>query len=122
MPKISPTSLAQGVGFVTDYFGEMLVKLRDEDFHDQVRQVTLKSSMTSSDQVAVERMAAGLMKLLFPDQSANEAEMHEVITLASELRQRVHNQLCEIAPGEFKRRTIGFSGMSEHAAPDLRPR
>lgn len=122
MPKISPASLAQGVGFVTDYFGEVLVKLRDEDFHDQVRQVSLERSMTRRDQVAVERMASGLMKLLFPDLSANEAEKHEVIALACELRQRVHNQLCEIAPGEFKRRTIGFNGMTAHAAPDLRPR
>lgn len=122
MPKISPASLAQGVGFVTDYFGEMMVKLREEDLHDQVRSVVLERSMTRRDQVAVERMASGLLKLLFPDHSSVESERHEIISLACELRQRVHNQLCEIAPGEFKRKVVGFTGMAAHAAPDLRPR
>jgi ATP-dependent Lon protease len=122
IPKISPASLATGVGFVTDYFGEMLVKLREEDFHDQLRYITLEKSMTRRDQVAVERLASGLMKLLYPDRNATESEKKEIVTLACELRQRVHNQLCEIAPGEFKRRVVGFAGMSPHSAPDLQPR
>jgi ATP-dependent Lon protease len=66
IPKLSGVGLAQGVGFVTDYFGEMLVKLRDEDFHCLVRRVVLAKDMTRRDQVAVERLAAGLLKLLFP--------------------------------------------------------
>jgi ATP-dependent Lon protease len=35
------------------------------------------------------------------------------------LRQRVHNQLAEIAPGEFKPRLIGHAGLTEHGARDL---
>jgi ATP-dependent Lon protease len=32
----------------------------------------------------------------------------------------VHNQLTEIAPGEFKPRMIGFADLTEHTAQDLR--
>jgi len=122
MPKISPASLAQGVGFVTDYFGEMLVKLRDEDFQPQVRQVVMERTLTRRDQVAVERLASGMMKLIYPDHSSTEEQCQEIVSLACEMRQRVHNQLCEIAPGEFKHRVIGFVGMPPHTAPDLRSR
>ncbi len=65
-------------------------------------------------------MASGLIKLLYPDGKWTDAELHEVVGLACELRQRVHHQLTEIAPGEFKPRLIGCNGLTEHAAPDLR--
>jgi ATP-dependent Lon protease len=39
--------------------------------------------------------------------------------LGCEFRQRVHNQLMDIAPGEFKPRLIGCGGITEHAALDL---
>ena len=32
IPKITPAALAQGVGFVTDFFGEILIKLQEEDY------------------------------------------------------------------------------------------
>jgi ATP-dependent Lon protease len=120
VPKITPAALANGVGFVTDYFGEVLVKLREDDFQDRVQALAFAAGMTRRDQVAVQRLAAGLIKLLYPDGNLTDEELHEVVALACELRQRVHNQLAEIAPGEFKPRLIGCDGVSEHVAPDLR--
>jgi ATP-dependent Lon protease len=120
VPKIAPASLAGGVGFVTDYFGEVLVKLREEDFQGKVRGLTFAAGMTRRDYVAVERIASGLIKLLYPDGKITDEELREVAALACELRQRVHNQLTEIAPGEFRPRMIGFDGLAEHEARDLR--
>jgi ATP-dependent Lon protease len=120
MPKITPASLAQGVGFVTDFFGEVLSRLRDEDHQPRLRGLTYVRSMTRRDMTAVERIGSGLLKLLYPDGNATEEELKEVAALACELRQRVHQQLCEIAPGEFKPRLIGFEGLAEHAARDLK--
>jgi ATP-dependent Lon protease len=120
MPKVTPAALTQGVGFVTDYFGEVLVRLRDDDCQAPVRGLGLGAGMTRRDQVAVERLASGLIKLLYPDGRMTDEELREAAALACELRQRVHNQLAEIAPGEFKPRLIGFAGLAEHAAPDLR--
>ena len=122
MPKISPTSLAKGVGFVTDYFGELLVKLRDEDHKDRLRSVKYQTGMTKRDQNAVERVGSGLIKLIYPDGVMTPEEMNEVADLACEMRQRVHNQLNRIAPGEFKPRLIAREGVQEHAALDLKPR
>src|SRR5262249_6691454 len=118
--KITPAALAQGVGFVTDYFGEVLVKLREDDFQERIRALEFAAGMTRRDQVAVERIAGGLLKLLYPDGNPTDDELHAAVALASELRQRVHNQLAEIAPGEFKPRLIGCNGLTEHVAPDLR--
>ena len=41
VPKITPASLATGVGFVTDYFGEVLVRLRDDNYTDRVARCAL---------------------------------------------------------------------------------
>jgi ATP-dependent Lon protease len=120
VPKITPASVAAGVGFVTDYFGEVLVRLRDEDFQASVRALPLAAGMTRRDAVAVTRIASGLLKLLYPDGNTTDGELGEVVALACELRQRVHNQLVELAPGEFKPRLIGCGSLTEHVAGDLR--
>jgi ATP-dependent Lon protease len=120
IPKITPAALSQGVGFVTDYFGEVLVKLRDDDFQSKARDLGFAAGMTRRDQVAVERIASGLIKIIYPDGRVTEEELREVVALACELRQRVHNQLTEIAAGEFKPRMIGHTDLTEHAAADLR--
>lgn len=119
MPKITPAALSHGVGFVTDYFGEVLAKMRQDDFQLKARALGMAVGMTRRDQVAVERLSSGLLKLIYPDGKATDDELREVVALASELRQRVHNQLTEIAPGEFKPRLIGYAGLTEHTAGDL---
>src|SRR5262249_1045330 len=120
IPKITPEALANGVGFITDYFGEVLARLREEDFQGAARGLTFAAGMTRRDQVAVERITSALVKLIYPHGRATAGELEELVALACELRQRVHNQLTEIAPGEFKPRFIGLSGMAEHSARDLR--
>jgi ATP-dependent Lon protease len=120
IPKITPAALASGVGFVTDYFGEVLARLREDDFQDRVRGFEFAVGMTRRDQVAVFRLTSGLVKLLYPHGAANKEELSEIVGLACEMRQRVHDQLTEIAPGEFKPRMIGYRELTEHAALDLR--
>jgi ATP-dependent Lon protease len=78
--------------------------------------------MTRRDQTAVERITSGLIKLLYPDGNLSRPELEELVTFASELRQRVHQQLCAIAPGEFKPRLIAPATVTAHAAADLQPR
>src|SRR5262249_53922967 len=119
VPKITPSALSNGVGFVTDYFGEVLVKLREENYHDRIKGLDFAAGMTRRDQVAVERIASGLIKLLYPDGLLIKDELEEAVSLACEMRQRVHNQLTEIAPGEYKPRFIGCAGRTEHSARDL---
>jgi len=119
VPKITPASVATGVGFVIDYFGEVLVKLRDDSFVDAVRAVPMHAGLTRRDQTAVERLSSGLLKILHPDGKWTEAELLAIVTFASELRQRVHQQLCVLAPGEFKPRLIAPASVTSHTAQDL---
>jgi ATP-dependent Lon protease len=122
VPKITPASVATGVGFVTDYFGEVLVRLREESFAHRVRDVPLHPGLTKRDQTAVERIGSGLIKLLYPDGKIDGPDLEAVVTFACELRQRMHQQLCALAPGEFKPRLIGPAAIAAHSAADLQPR
>jgi ATP-dependent Lon protease len=97
-----------------------LARLREDDFQGEVHGLTFAVGMTRRDQVAVERITSGLVKLIYPDGRMTDEERKELVVLACELRQRVHNQLAEMAPGEFKPRFIGLEGMTEHEAKDLR--
>src|SRR5262249_22156883 len=112
-------ALAQGVGFVTDYFGEVLVRLREDGYHDRVRGISFHEGLTRRDQVAVERLSSGLIKLLYPDGNLTDAELREIVVLAAEMRQRIHNQPAILAPGEFKPKLIAPRDMTEFAAADL---
>ena len=122
MPKITPQSIASGVGFVTDYLGELLVKLRDDDHKDRMRSLKYQAGMTKRDQTAIERVGSGLIKLIYPDGVMTPDELNEVADLACEMRQRVHNQLSKLAPGEFKPRLIAREGLEWHTAVDLAPK
>ncbi len=122
VPKITPGSVATGVGFVTDYFGEVMVRLRDDSFVDRIRSVSMHEGLTKRDQTSVERLASGLLKILHPDGNVTDSELVELVTFAAELRQRMHQQLCLMAPGEFKPRLIAPLSVASHAARDLRPR
>ena len=122
VPKITPGSVATGVGFVTDYFGEALVRLRNDSFTDRIQSVPLHPGMTRRDQNAIERIGSGLIKLLYPDGKMTAEELQEVVLFACELRQRVHHQLCALAPGEFKPRLIAPDSVASHTPRDLQPR
>ena len=122
VPKIGPDTVSRGVGFVTDYFGEALVRLRDDSHTDRVRSVTLREGLTRRDHTAVERIGSGLIKLLYPDGNLTDDELREVVLLACEYRQRVHDQLVKLAPGEFRPKVIAPVGVEGHIAPDLKPK
>src|SRR5207237_6222737 len=97
-----------------------LTRLREEDFQEMARGLSFTAGMTQRDQKSVERITSALVKLVYPDGRMTPGELQELAALACELRQRVHNQLIEIDPGEFKPRFIGVAGTSEHAGKDLR--
>jgi ATP-dependent Lon protease len=119
VPKITSDTVSRGVGFVTDYFGEVLVRMRDDSHIERVRSVGLQEGLTKRDVTAVERLGSGLMKLLYPDGNATPDELKEVVTLACEYRQRIHDQLVKLAPGEFKPKLIAPAGVERHVGADM---
>ncbi|MEO7038080.1 MAG: BREX system Lon protease-like protein BrxL [Polyangiaceae bacterium] len=121
MPKISDQVLADGIGLLSDYFGEVLGELRrDQTFLDFLQRNKRLVNATIRDQTAVTRTAAGLLRMIYPNGKIGDEGLSHVLQVATELRQRVHRQLERMSPGEFKPKTLYFDG-HEHptAAPDL---
>jgi ATP-dependent Lon protease len=123
LPKLSPASLATGYGLLVDYFAETLNALRDQPFEAALAAAfggrAALPGMTRRDQVAIERVARGLLKLLHPDGAITPASAVTALGLAVELRQRVHNQLALMDPGEFRPRQIGFEDLEPSMPADF---
>jgi ATP-dependent Lon protease len=124
LPKISDQLLCDDLGLLSDYFGEVLTELRrDPTFTDLVRERlsslrAAPTTLTLRDQRAIERMATGLVRFLFPDQRIDEDGFLEVVQVAIELRQRVHFQRCRMSPGEFKAKTISWGDLPAPTLPE----
>ncbi len=123
LPKISDDVLADGVGLLSDYFGEVLGALRPElNFLEAVRRYGRLENATIRDKTAIERIAAGLLKLLYPDGRIEDEGMRKALEVAIDLRERVHKQLEHMAPGEFHSKQITLAGVAPAPrAPDLSP-
>ena len=68
-------------------------------------------AMTGRNQDAIKKTAAGLLKLLHPQRSPDTLtsdEIHPLMELAVEMRQRVTDQLAKILPTEFSNVQSGF--------------
>jgi len=122
MPKLSPGSFATGPGLVMDYFAEILHALRN---HDVIGRVSHKFNLLnagSRDEKAVMKILGGLLKLVHPDGNVSEEELVDYLRVATELRQRVKDQLHVMAPGEFGGETLSFMVGGVEYEPELRER
>jgi len=110
LPKISQSKyhLSKSYGIASDYFAEALHSMRKESLAQLVsRHVEFSDNFKIRDERAVKRMASGLIKLLFPNESFDVRELKLVLDVALEYRQRVRDWLHKIAPGEFLKERLG---------------
>lgn len=95
--KLGSASFAQGVGLKADFFGDALLALREDlTANQQVkRMVALRGErLYKRNEDAVHAIAAGLMKLQFPDGKVTPDELEfYCVRPAVELRQLVWEQL-----------------------------
>ncbi|MFQ5728786.1 MAG: BREX system Lon protease-like protein BrxL [Waddliaceae bacterium] len=97
IPKIKTMSFSKDVGFVADYFAEILHRLRRDDYTHLVRSkvnVYTKDGegITSRDEEAVLRVICGLVKLLYPHGGFTDDELAILSQIACSLRTRVAQQ------------------------------
>jgi ATP-dependent Lon protease len=101
---------SSGYGFVVDYLAEILRHMRGDDFSNRYQDLfTLSSEISTRDRDGVQKSFSGLMKLLFPAGGATDAEVEEVLTLATEGRKRVKDQLMRI-DSTYPEVDFSFSG------------
>jgi ATP-dependent Lon protease len=114
MPKIkqSELHLCNGYGLITDYFCEVMHELRKESFsYNLSKRLILTAEgddVNIRDQKAIQRVCSGLMKLLSPHNSNDPQALEIAAKIAVEYRQKIHDWLCLLSPGEFHPKTIRF--------------
>lgn len=118
VPKLETRSFSSGPGFISDYFSEILHRLRRDDHTANLR-VRLPfrahgGAFTSRDEEALLRMLNGFVKLVYPDGQVSDGELLELGELVCELRTRVVEQqhFIELVQGgrtiEFPRKRLGI--------------
>ena len=88
---------SDGYGFVVDYLAEILRSLRSHDFSDRYKEkFRLSEDISTRDRDGINKTFSGLMKILFPQGEASDAEIEAVLRVAIEGRKRVKDQLLRI--------------------------
>jgi ATP-dependent Lon protease len=88
---------SSGYGFVVDYLAEILRHLRNQDYSDQYKDYfTISKDISTRDRDGINKTFSGLMKILFPQGGASEAEIEEILRFSMEGRKRVKDQLLRI--------------------------
>lgn len=103
LPKFNSNMISRSVGFKADFFAEVLHMLRDRaGYLEYIKNNCSVDSDSIRDKIAIWRLAAGLLKLLFPDLKVIKEELYEFcLKPALNLRQRIRNQLSLLDP-EYK--------------------
>lgn len=104
LPKLTSASFAQGIGLKADYFGNILIALRDDLSADSycAEQVQLGGRAYRRNEESVRALASGLMKLQFPHGEVSPEEFNTYcVQPAIKLRQGVWEQLYML-DGEYR--------------------
>lgn len=102
--KLDSNSFAKGVGLKTDFFGDTLIKFRDDLEIDQLcsKKIQLSGRGYKRNSDAVQSIASGMMKILFPDGNVSDEDFyHYCVLIGVKLRQLVWSQLY-ILDGEYR--------------------
>ncbi|MHB1458569.1 MAG: BREX system Lon protease-like protein BrxL [Armatimonadota bacterium] len=99
MGRVTKDTPSRSLGFKGDFFSEILHVLRcDSRYAEYVSQeMRLVDCNDLRDYKAIQRLATGYLKLLFPDMKPSEPEFRELcVRPAVELRQRIRDELHKL--------------------------
>lgn len=102
IPKFRPEHFTDDYGFISDYLAEFIRELRKEPYGDALdKYFRLGSNLNQRDTIAVRKMVAGLVKLVYPDGVFTKDQLEEILNLALEMHRRVKEQLKKLGGMEF---------------------
>jgi ATP-dependent Lon protease len=116
LPRISNQHINHNLGLISNYFSEILHKMRKDDFsylidnkieffrYDKNKN---KFPISIRDKIALLHIISGYIKLLYPDKVLVENEWIEIIELAIFLRQNIIDEMSKLDPTLY--RHIGFN-------------
>jgi len=105
VPKMETSLFTTHFGLVSDFLSECWTQLRQESRLAGIRdRVTYGGALSGRDVTAVNRTVDGLLKLLYPDRTAEvgEEELEWAVRLALECRRRIKEQQKRIGSAEFR--------------------
>ena len=90
------------LGMISDYFAEIMTKLRKDSYvHKPEEEFRFGSHLSGRDQKAVRKTVSGLIKLLHPGGEITKEELSKYISFAMEMRRRVKEQLKKMGGMEY---------------------
>src|SRR3989454_5627521 len=111
IPKIAPENYATGYGFISDYLAAVFQLLRRRNFQTHLAARVRFEGMTGRNQDAIQKTAAGLLKLLYPHRTPADIEpeeLHFCLDLVVEMRRREADPHRAIASKEFTQAAFKF--------------
>lgn len=111
LPKImkSEEHLARGYGIASDYLAEVLHQVRTVSLEQEIDSLfEFLGAPTIRDEKAVKKILSGALKLLFPSQEYDRAELAIVAEPLVELRNNVNQLLNTLSPREFPPRKLSL--------------
>jgi len=111
LPKIRQARyhLSQGYGVASDYFAELMHKMRKDTYVNKItRFIEFSENFTIRDERAVKKISSGLIKLLFPHGEWDTKEFNIIMDIAIEYRQRVREWLHILSPGEYPKEKLTY--------------
>ena len=110
MDRVTKDTPSKSLGFKGDFFSEVMHVMRRIAQYDEYvsENMTLVNCNDLRDRKAITRLAAGFLKLLFPDLKPTDEQFKEFcVKPAVELRQRVRDELHKLDP-EYLKVEIGY--------------
>lgn len=102
VPKFRPEHFTDKYGFIVDYLAEYLREMRKRSFSDNIsKYFRFGNNLNQRDVIGVKKTFSGLMKLIYPDDSASKEDVREILEYAMTGRRRVKEQLKKIGGIEF---------------------
>ncbi len=116
----SAEQLSNNYGFMSDYFSEILHKLRQYNYISEIKsKIDYKAdiSMDIRDEKAILRIISGFIKILQPhgpNEPLDDSILNLVKNYAIEYRQYIYNSLREINRREYPRKIIKLKFKDNH--------
>ena len=110
MERVTKDTPSRSLGFKGDFFSEVLHVMRRIAQYDEYasENMVLVNCDDLRDRKAITRLAAGFLKLLFPDLKPTDEGFKEFcVKPAVELRQRVRDELHKV-DAEYAKVSIGY--------------
>ncbi|OQA62462.1 MAG: Lon protease [Spirochaetes bacterium ADurb.Bin269] len=102
IPKYKPEFFTRQFGLIVDYLSSFFIEIRKQTFSNAIDSYfKLGNNLNQRDVIAVRKISAGFLKLLYPAGDYDKEAVRRCLEYALETRRRIKEQLKKIGGMEF---------------------